>query len=626
MGFGTRGHDQFLMRYAAAIGLWIGALLMALPKQSQAQFQQLPIANQDQKESFAAPNARQQNERLSLPFWDDFSSGTLNPELWELFGVSYSNTIGINAPSLGVVVLDGVDATGTPYSRERLTTGEGDRLSSLPIDLSAVTSAEQSEVILSFFWQAGGKGEMPDDTDQLELQFLDRSGQWVTVWEQQGGDEQDPTRFNQELIPVVGDYFHEAFRFRFLFRGRLSGPFDTWLIDYVYLNTGRNMQDTFYEDRTLTTLPNSPLGKHTAYPLALLDDDLAAGNRVGSQFLNLSNRFRAMEFTALLRNRQTGRTIRQINANTPLNPVPQALERRDFSSSPVESASIMDETEEFDLETLIYLTTGDQSKVDRIVGRDTIFEPSVDFRLNDTVRSLTPIRDFFAYDDGSADYAAGINQTSGMLAVRYHTPSPVYLKGVSINFTNYLQRGTSLELMVWDSLARNPVYVGEILIPDLPGRDEFAYFPIDTTIQVSGAFYVGFMQFTNDFVHVGLDKSTDAGDEIYFNVYGEWQQNDRVVGTLMIRPHVSREPLAIPPPLQDEEVKAYPNPAMGGVVFVSGVADRLVVMDFQGREINVPVESTENGSFLNFDGKQKGLYLVRILQNGKWKAIRLIIR
>jgi hypothetical protein len=45
--------------------------------------------------------------------------------------------------------------------------------------------------------------------------------------------------------------------------------------------------------------------------------------------------------------------------------------------------------------------------------------PEVDFRINDTVRTIVPIRDFLAYDNGSVDYSAGINQRSGMLAVRY---------------------------------------------------------------------------------------------------------------------------------------------------------------------------------------------------------------
>jgi hypothetical protein len=188
------------------------------------------------------------------------------------------------------------------------------------------------------------------------------------------------------------------------------------------------------------------------------------------------------------------------------------------------------------------------------------------------------VRDFLAYDNGSVDYSAGINQTSGMLAVRYEAEGEAYVSGVSINFTNYLHRGNALELMIWDSLGRQPIYKEEVLIPDTETLDEFGFFPIDSAIRVSGSFYVGFTQFTNDFIYVGLDKSIDNGDEIFFNVYGTWEQNLSVAGSLMIRPHLTNTDPSPPNENGREEVRMYPNPVSQKLV-IEGEADQIQVFD-----------------------------------------------
>jgi hypothetical protein len=345
---------------------------------------------------------------------------------------------------------------------------------------------------------------------------------------------------------------------------------------------------------------------------------------IQGQFKNLSNRFRAMEFTLELRNWQTGRLIKSINSNTPINPVPQARERRNFStriSEPIQWA----EDSPFDLETRLYLSTGDRFKVRQVVGRDTIFEPAIDYRLNDTVRFMLPVRDFLAYDNGSVDYSAGINQRSGMLAVRYDVEGAAFVSGVSINFTNFLQRGNAVELMIWDSLGRRPIYRKEILIPELETIHDFAFFPIDTAVRVSGNFFVGFTQFTNDFIHVGLDKSNDTGDEIFFNVYGTWEQNRSVSGSLMIRPHLTLTAPLIPDGGTEEEIRIFPNPVLNYLT-VEGEVDEIRVFDFLGREINVPLDSIENGKVLTFVNQQKGIYLIRYMHQNKRKSIRILVK
>ncbi|SEI74892.1 Por secretion system C-terminal sorting domain-containing protein [Cyclobacterium xiamenense] len=596
---------------------------LVLQQEALAQFRQLPLAPGNPQELPDKRAMRTQEVPLNLPFWDDFSSGSLSKEKWETQGAFPSYSIGINPPSLGVVYLDGVDAGGNPYSRNALENGEGDALTSHPIDLSGISVADEGSVYLSFFWQAGGRGEHPDAQDALVLSFLDAQGDWVPVWTQQGGEDLSDMEFAQEILPVPPAYQHVDFRFKFSQTGRLSGPFDTWVLDYVFLNKGRNAQDLFRSDRALTRLPGSPFAPYYAIPHFEFTADQVSG-RVESQFKNLTNRFRAMEFTVELRELASGRLIARPDQNSPINPVPQALERRDFFSSLSEELELLTDSP-FDLEVQVQLSAGDGFLVESITGEDTVFQETVDFRINDTSRIVIPFRDFYAYDDGSADYAAGINQRGGMLALQYRALNPGRLTGVSIKFTNALQRGNGIELMVWDSLENQPLLRQEVVIPAEAGPDGFAFFPIDTTVLVEDTFYVGYTQFSNDYLHLGLDKSGDTGERIFYNVLGAWQQNEEVRGNLMIRPHLSTELLPDDPGVADPEVRLYPNP-VSERLWIQGEVQDVAVYDFQGREIKIPQEGDKNGKMLTFTAVQKGLYLIKYTQGTRVVTERIIVK
>ncbi|WP_162419531.1 T9SS type A sorting domain-containing protein [Cyclobacterium roseum] len=598
-------------------------ICFAFQNKTQAQFHQLPLSRSQPETKSASSQLRVQQEMASLPFWDDFSNGEISADKWLSKGTLHSYTIGNNPPSLGMVFLDGMDAGGNPYSRSRLENGEGDELQSLPIDLSGLDAEDQSSLFISFFWQAGGKGEMPDSQDALVLSFLDSEGNWISAWTQEGGEELSTDGFQQAILPVPAAFQHANFQFKFTQSGRLSGPFDTWILDYILLNTGRDEQDLFTNDRSLTRLPGSPFAPYYAIPYFEFDPEMVSGT-IQNQFNNLANRFRAMEYTVELRDLATGDLIARPDQNTPVNPVAQAGERRDFLSTLPDDLELIADNA-FDLEIAVELLAGDEFLVASIEGQDTVFSEAVDFRVNDTSSILIPFRDYYAYDNGHADYAAGINQRGGMLALEYTALNPGYLSGISINFTNLAQRGNAIELMVWDSLENEPLLRQEVLIPEDDGLASFAYFPIDTNILVQDTFYVGFAQYSNDYLHVGLDKSGDTGEKVHFNVLGSWQQNEEVSGNLMIRPHLSQVPVQENPEETDPEARLYPNPVIDRLR-ISGQVTGVAVFDFQGREIKVPQEGDKNGEILNFTGVQKGMYLIKFIQGERSFTKRIIVK
>lgn len=589
-----------------------------------AQFQQLPTPIPAKEKSHSHENKRMKQNPLKLPFWDDFSLPGIDSTKWIAEGVTHTNTIGNAPPSVGAILFDGVDEKGDPYSIFAFEQGLTDRLTSLPIDLSDVPDSERTSVFLSFFWQAGGKAEMPDPMDDLTLFFLDPDDFWIPVWTQRGEVTAEQFFFTYENILVDPIFQHEAFQFKFQSSGRLSGPFDSWLIDYVFLNKNRSSAEQNFPDRALTSTNERVFGDFSAVPLFLLQRDSEKfWSNSANEFKNLSSTFRAMEYNFEIREKETQNLIKIVNANTPFNPVPIAQERRGFQSNLIEDVELPEE--ETDWELKAFLITGDEFLTGTDDGSPVVF-PEVDFRQNDTVRTTIPLRDFFAYDNGSVDYSAGINQRAGMLAVKYEVDIPVFLKGISINFTNFRQVGNVIDVMVWDKLDEEPLFVKEVFIPQKESIAEFAYFEIDQNISVVDTFYVGFAQFTNDFIYVGLDKNKDNGEKIFYNVAGAWAQNSQVEGSLMIRPHlVETAPFEQESESNAQSILVYPNPVQNRL-FVEGSFDLLSVYDPLGREIEISIEEDSGSKIINFGGLQKGIYLLKFLQGQEQKTFRILVR
>lgn len=557
----------------------------------------------------------------SIPFWDDFSQG-LDTLKWSIEGASYTETIGLSAPSIGMVLLDGVDQNGRPYSATQIDQGETDSLTSAPFDLSGLTAQESETLFLSFFWQAGGRAELPDENDQLTLQVKGPEGNWISIWTQNGGVDLDREIFSQEIIRILPVWQSGDFQFRFFANGRQSGPFDSWLIDYVYLNSNRSESDLFYMDRALSRPNKLHLGDYAAYPLALLENNQEdMWSRISNEFNNLENRFRSMEYSISITD-PSGQTFTPINSNTPFNPVPNALERRSFESLEFDDLPVPDM--ETGLQVKTFLTTGD-GPLYRVSDRDTTFFEEVNFAQNDTVTSEFKLMDYFAYDRGEADYSAGINQRSGQLAIKYNSPEEVYLKGISIAFTNPRQANQAVDIQVWKELDRDPIFIREELIPEFDPGQSYAYYSLDTNIVVDGEFYIGYTQYSNDFIHVGLDKTNEQGDKLYYNVVGEWVQNEEVNGALMIRPHISLERPFEESESPEEPLSIYPNP-VESYLNIEGTFSELRVFDSFGREIFLEHQLSDKGEIVNFIGQRPGIYVLNLTTEQGMRSHRILVQ
>ena len=590
------------------------------------------------------------SDTLSLPFWDDFSNAdsgspennsySPSSDLWAPGSetVRINNGLDINPPSVGIATFDGVDADGKPYSNIDTETGLADSLVSKAIDLSTVPVTERESVWLSFFWQQFGRGEFPDEEDSIRLQFKNVQNQWHTIWSRAGGDTLATEQFQQEMIQLLNPgYFHSAFQFRFQSFNRLSGAFDTWNIDYIYLNSGRSASNTAYPDRALTSLPTSPLGQYTAVPMEqfrFLPERYMAAPEVG--FYNLNVQLQPVRFTALLRNRETGQIIQTLNDDIALSPIPAGFDRRSIQADTFNPELIGSNLDSLQIETEFHITSGDNFLIEDIQAGDTIFARNVDFRVNDTVRATFVLDDYFAYDDGEAEFGVELNLNGGKVAYQFVAPQEDLLTHLDIYFPPLQrnQQSVPIRLIVWetltDSLGNEVVLRSEQAQASSVGfLDSFTRFELSSPVVVEDTFYVGYEQQGETFLAVGFDKNNDTSDKIFFNVAGAWDQNEELAGSLMMRPVFDRERKDIVLSVEDnkfekEPLRIYPNPTTG-FFRVSQPFDQLLISDIRGQQLHtIPGSSTANDSIqLNLP---MGIYLLRFMVDGESISRKLIIR
>ncbi len=565
---------------------------------------------------------------LRLPFFDDFSTYSGRPDdlLWVNGGVLINNQFALNPPSRGVATFDGLRANGKPYNLDpAIVQSPVDTLTTRPIDLAGLTTG--NNVVLSFFWQAGGLGEMPDPTDSLLLQFKNGAGNWRTV-RSFGATARGVQDFRYEALALTPADFHAAFQFRFLAFGRPAGMYDIWNVDYVYLGQGRTLNQQSVRDLTVSRQPKSVLRRYTAMPWEQFNANPALETATVDSTVvnNLENNFNFFEYRYTITDLTSGRELyafrpsvaEQISANqkkpvgVPIagSPIPVAAGPRVLQSR-------------FAIETPA-----------------TPVIPGVDLRRNDTVSTATVLNDYYAYDDGTAEYALGIGQRQGRVAVRYVLNKPAQLTAVKL-FITPLERdlvGQTFVLSVWkrlDNLRESTLYQRSIPVTYSDSLNKFITLFIQdarnatSSISVTDTFYVGWQQTSNDLLTVGLDVNTDSRNQIFYNITGiDWQANRELAGSLMIRPvfgniTTSVEP-QIPASASESAYRLFPNPATGPVSWTIPGVTSVQVFDLPGKEVRAARYQPDATPTLDLSGLPDGIYVLH-LHTGRKSFVRKVV-
>ena len=570
---------------------------------------------------------------LTLPFFDDFSTSNTASDAKNWVpgsGVYVNNTMGISQPSVNMATFDGLRANGFPYTfTSQFANGYTDTLTSQPITLAGLAPADS--VYLSFYWQRARFGELPDLGDSLKLEFLNRLGGWEQVWFQVGGQ---PDANAQRAFVTVRDsrFMHPAFQFRFRSYGRQSGAFDTWNLDYLYMNRGRTVFDRFIRD-IAARLPITPfLKRYTAMPLKqyLANPAAETADTISTDINNLNNNFNFTTFRFTTQELITRQVVQDLPVTASTLIAALSNQRKLVRPTPL-SASFSG-TRAVLKHTFSVLTTDNQNPS----------IPTIDLRRNDTISSQTVLDDYFAYDDGSAEYALQIGQRE-RVAVRFVLNKADVLTGVRACLMPFKadQTGQAFTVSVYGSNRGRPgqlVFTQSFPIQYPATRNGFVTFTFNRAVAVTDTFFVGYQQISADdiaVIRLGFDRNSPFGREIFYNAgSGNWEQNLASAalaqpGACLLRPVIGGPTVntlvtGVEQPEPLHELQVHPNPTTGIVGWDNAALNQIEIMDMSGRLVQeirpAPGQQTADLSALS-----GGFYLLRLSDGQRTTVQRLVI-
>jgi len=570
------------------------------------------------------------------PFWDDFSGNSPYPKdsMWVDNFVFINSSLAVQPVSYNTATFDGLDESGNPYSPGVINSkGKiADKLTSVPIDLSSFSLADS--IYLSFYYQPQGLGDAPEPYDSFILEFKPirfwngfnwDSNAWVRIWSASGSALHD---FKQIIIHVkpfkidtsqvtdtVASFYHQAFQFRFMNYGSLSGNLDHWHLDYVYLNKGRSLSDTSYKDISVSQKPISLLKDYISIPYSHFD-----GNK------------------SMLR-----QTLK-IHANklwkAPLNLIGRANVYNLKDSSLIMATG--DDKTIYLRDTTLTLAfyVPDSLNLSTVASADTVEFRTLltskiidDHKINDQAEYIQGFYNYYAYDDGTAEMGYGVYPGKyGMVACRFdlaaNAPATDSLRAVYIYFNRSDQYvgNTAFNILVWNNgdYKTPPVSV-EARVPTIQTGVVNGYylFLLDTVLAVNGTFYIGWEQNSEFFINVGVDmnyyelkedpKPINPAGKTFFYATDNWAGSS-LKGVLMMRPILSSKKIVInsvyEQKLNVNPISVYPNPAFDKV-FVSGQLGNFSysIFSIEGKCIKKGI--VENRQ-INVSDIEKGIYILQL--------------
>lgn len=618
---------------------------------------------------------------LELPFFEDFSHQGPYPDhkLWADSFVLVNSYYEVHPITTGVATFDALDQYGFIYEHEDIYQFVADHLTSNKIRLDSVFEPEpkalkpEDSLYISFYYQPQGKGLAPNSRDSLVLEFLhtpahyyindnedDNSkkedsnnngdtvwvdDKWVSVWNAEGESLSKFSKgtfpyFKRVQIPIIDTaYFRDDFRFRFknyssfqinpLEPTNYAGNRSIWNIDYIKLDHGRSIADTFYYDIAFGKPAESILKKYTTMPWSHynVDPESHLKSNFNVAIKNLNNIEHNYSYQYHIEDDE-GSILKTYRGGT-WNIAP--FYQEGYQDYEAHSDPIVIPNPFPDLQT--------ESPNFKIV--HTIKEGATgdDRRRNDTIYYEQSFDNYFAYDNGISNAGYILEGYEPQAAVRHFLSHPDTLKGIDIFFNHTLdyQNEGPFKLMVWSSLDPEKVIYEseEVFRPEYADELNRFYtyeFEEDEHILLQDTFYIGWKQITNEELNVGFDKNNSARDNTFYNTHGQWMPS-MFEGALMIRPIVSGKTQVahVSAPEEPLTVKIYPNPIRDNNLHIKMDKNHhhdtsnmyIQVYDMNGRLVmNDKLKQT-----VSVQNLPNGTYIVRIFDKNSSESItkRIII-
>jgi hypothetical protein len=618
---------------------------------------------------------------IYLPFYDEFSYTGPYPDAskWLDQYVFINHTKAINPPTLGVATFDGLNQYGFPYDSTVSSAGgaptppeKSDTLTSYPIRLDSLApSFHQSlsaadSVYLSFYYQAMGFWEEPATNGyefDLDLYSPLDSTWYNSVWSVPGYYPQD-SLWHQVMIPIDSIYFGKGFQFRFRNLSCGCGDDDHWHIDEVYLNSGRINTDTIIPDVSFVYDLHSPLKNYTQMPYTQYVGASDMRTTIGA-FLR-SNEYDTLNFVTT-HDDSTAVSISTFynifdHTGTPITSVQPPFANGSnnlwsfYNTGYCHDPNLIAPP----LGSFVYpspLTFNDSFTVKFFVSTPAIHAgqgSSISYPQNDTAVFHQVFSNYFAYDDGSAEGAFGIESVNCpgnyKIAALYVLNKPDTLRAIDIFFDPIIDVGTiaissTFNLMVWsnnggvpgnliytdttynDSTTRSVYFAPDNKVPGVQRINMFNRYQLLHGVPLAAAdtFFIGINQIQNyPAIPIGFDMNTDFHNNFFytgFDLYCNptWyvfpgDEDPSYRGSLMMRAVIGDSLEALGIRKYNNTISAnitiYPNPATDQIFIQSdNTITKVVVTDLIG---NLVIEQTANPvQRINTASLQDGVYLIK---------------
>ncbi len=612
----------------------------------------------------------------TLPFIDDFSTSLLYPDkaAWENDFVFINQTMAYQPVSVGVATFDGFNQFGQPYEpitideQTGLIDGAADVLTSRRVcynrmdDFGVVESvfdADDDKVFMGFYYQPQGLGDFPNSRDSLKLEFLGDDDNWYEVWKLQGPTKNEPfhpfkpvsislqdlptgTALNVETHLAIRDsneapyrdsvyvvmdtipdvnFIFDGFQFRFSNNATISGFNDHWHIDYVRFE--KDPLGTIDDLAPIASIP-SILNDYQAMPWTHFVENLE-GSLKKEIFIPLRNNSPitsiGVEGELKILDVCTNTILYSNKSNTNIRPSLIVLEPEAGQNEGETVAPAFKTIDSLIMKNLIL-----ESRDSAVFEITYQLTDEADFNQeNNLLYGYQQFFNHYAYDDGTAEVAYGLEGSESQLAMAYNVVKADVLQAIQINFVNMNSNDekNSLRLMVWDSIgigsnSSQLIYSEEIdWEPQyVPERNGFYTFTLENPLPVdSGTIYIGFEQDLKNQINLGFDRNHDASGHTFFNSTSLWIPSI-LDGAVMMRPVFGKTlpddiNVGIEEEVIVEEVVLYPNPSNDRIYFKTNSNQSVKwvhIFDFSGRI--VAEEYLQNGG-MDVRDLPSGLYLVK---------------
>ena len=465
---------------------------------------------------------------------------------------------------------------------------------------------------------------------------------WQPVWGVPGNTLEefraanDSQYFKQIFIPIIDSlWFRNDFQFRLMNYASIASDnlqswqsnCDYWNVDYIVLDRNRSRLDSTHRDVTFSQRAPSFLKEFTSMPFYQYSNN--PGEAMGTAFemfiSNLDNGNQTVQYMYEVFNDLGQREFDYDGGSGDLQPY-NVSGFSDYSN--FANPSVKGEYAPFGNRDSIYFDIRHYLQGDPELG------------LGDTMTFRQKLYDYYAYDDGSAEFGYGLTPAGAQLAYQFKLYQRDTLRAVDFYFNKTLKGANQqfFTLAVWNDLNGQPgdiIYAKERRKPQFTDSlYQFYRVPLDEALPVQGTIYVGWIQNTPHNLNVGFDATNDVSRHIFYNTTGTWARSS-YKGALMIRPVLGKPPVTQPKSKSTsiELFRLAPNPSYDGQISIkflnypghTNEPEFVVPQEEELSQIKVLVynlmgQRVYDGQYqstINLSHLHNGIYIVRIIDPAK---------